>query len=221
MPGPGRTGRLGQICEDLVAQHGVSQWWPAEHPFEVMVGAVLVQNTRWANAERAIAKLKEEDCLSPAAVLALPRDQLIGFLQPAGCQSVKAGRLLALAAWVESNGGVAALRRRRTAWLRAGLLTVPGVGFETADAILCYAFQRPQFIADRYARRLLRRLGVFGDTVTCDYENCRRAMQNWLGWSPARWQKLHAAIVRVSQTVCRERPRCAECGLKRLCIKNL
>ncbi len=211
--------RLQQVCELLVTRFGSVGWWPAEHPFEVMVGAVLVQNTRWANAERAITGLRDEGCLRPTALLALPEARLVALLRPAGCQSVKSVRLRGLATWVEAGGGIDTLKRQHTMQLRTGLLSLSGVGFETADAILCYAFDRAQFVADRYARRLLGRLGVFDPAVTNDYERCRTEMQGRLAWSAGRLQKLHAAIVRISQAVCRGRPDCSACVIAEHCKK--
>lgn len=132
---------------------------------------------------------------------------------------MKSARLRGLAAWVEAGGGIETLKRQHTMRLRAGLLSLSGVGFETADAILCYAFDRAQFVADHYARRLLGRLGVFDPGVTNDYERCRAEMQARLDWSSRRLQKLHAAIVRISQAVCRARPDCSTCVIAEHCKK--
>lgn len=208
---------LRRICRDLVARHGAAGWWPSSGCFEVMVGAVLVQNTRWANVERAIANLRRHDALCPAALAEAPVSQIAEWIRSAGCQGVKGQRLSALARWVVASGGIARLRRQPLRALRAGLLQVHGVGPETADAILCFAFDRPVFIADRYARRWLARLGQIGVVAERDYEVCRAAIESSLDWPATQLQILHGAIVQFAQSVCRRSPACGECFLRQRC----
>jgi endonuclease-3 related protein len=209
--------RLRQICEDVIAEYAATDWWPAASSFEVMIGAVLVQNTRWVNVERALVRLREHLALSPAAIAAMTPAQLTELIRSAGCQTVKSRRLIALSRWLISAGGLENLRSRRTEALRAELLAVHGIGAETADAILCFALNRPVFIADGYARRLFARLGVLASGTAADYENCRAAVQSALRWPARKQQRLHGAIVRLSQTVCRRAPVCAACGLRQRC----
>jgi endonuclease-3 related protein len=213
-----RAPNLRSVCQDLVARHAVSGWWPAQSAFEVMVGAVLVQNTRWVNVERAGANLRDHAHLSPQAIASCASARLAQWVRPAGCQTVKSRRLIALARWVLARGGVRSLQRRATPALRAELLAVHGVGPETADAILCFAFERPVFIADRYARRWLARLGLFAHQTNPGYERCRFIVERRLGWRAEPMQRLHGAIVLFSQTICRSAPRCADCFLRKRCL---
>jgi endonuclease-3 related protein len=213
--------RLREICSHLLERHATPGWWPAETPFEVMVGAVLVQNTRWANVERAIARLRQAGRLSPRAIATCPPEELAALLRPAGCQSVKGKRLRSLAAWLVAAGGLRRVRARPAAALRKELLGIHGVGAETADAILCFALDEPVFVADRYARRLLGRVGVLPGPSARSYEACRRTVEEALNWPATKLQHLHGAIVSVSQTLCRRTPRCTECSLERRCNFNI
>jgi endonuclease-3 related protein len=208
---------LESSCAALVGHYPVAGWWPARSRFEVMVGAVLVQNTRWANVEAGIRNLRGAGHLSPAGISALPPASLIAFIRPAGCQSVKARRLRALAAWVCESGGLRRLASQETDNLRRGLLGVHGVGPETADAILCFAFRRPIFIADQYARRWLGRMGLLSADDSRSYERSRRAIETRLNGSTTRLSDVHAAIVLHGQSICGREPRCASCVVRAQC----
>ncbi|RMD71623.1 MAG: endonuclease, partial [Gammaproteobacteria bacterium] len=139
--------------------YGPQRWWPGETPFEIMVGAVLTQNTAWHNVEKAIARLREAGWLEAGAIDALPQELLEERIRPAGCFRVKARRLKTLCAWYLQQGGFEALRRWPTGKLRHALLAIHGIGPETADDILLYAFSRPVFVIDAYTRRIFSRLG--------------------------------------------------------------
>src|SRR5437868_3484300 len=145
-PTAGRRRRNGQpqdlrfIHDELLVAYGPQRWWPGDSKFEIMVGAVLTQNTAWTNVERAIANLKRAKALSPAAIVAAPARRLAAWLKPSGYFNVKAKRLKALCRWLIEQGGVRALVRMDSAALRHALLGVHGVGPETADDILLYAF---------------------------------------------------------------------------------
>jgi endonuclease-3 related protein len=199
----------------LLRRHGPQGWWPARTAFEVMVGAVLTQNTSWRNVERAIAALRGADALSPEAILALPPRRLAGHLRPSGYFNVKARRLQSLCAWVIEQGGVARLRRRTSARLRAALLGVHGIGPETADDILLYAFGRPVFVIDAYTRRLFGRLGLLDPKAP--YEALRSAFEQALGPDTAVFNEYHALIVAQAKYVCAPRPRCTDCPLAVRC----
>ena len=196
----------------LQRAYGPQDWWPADTPFEVMVGAVLTQNTAWINVERAIANLKAQHCLTPDGILVLPPGQLAGHIRPSGYFNVKARRLRNLCQWVIDSGGLRAIRRRKTAALRAELLEVNGVGPETADDILLYAFDRPVFVIDAYTRRLLRRLEwADGDE---DYETLRAAFEIELPPDATLFNEYHALIVRHAKETCTERRGCRHCGVE-------
>ena len=207
--------RLRAVYRRLFARHGLQHWWPARTPFEVIVGAVLTQNTAWSNVEKAIANLDAADTLTPAKLMALPEGDLAGLLRPSGYFNVKAGRLRAVCAWYLEQGGHDALRHWPTSRLRDALLGLHGVGPETADDILLYAFDRPVFVVDAYTRRLFARLGMgSGDAP---YEALRAGIERALGPDVSLYNEYHALIVRHGKARCRPRPRCVGCPLRRLC----
>jgi len=191
--------------------YDVRGWWPARSRFEVMVGAVLVQNTRWDNVAAAIGALRTRRCMSATTIAAIPPAELAAIIRPAGCQSIKARRLLAMAEWVLAAGGLRKLSGIDTPALRTGLLNVHGIGPETADAILCFGFSRRQFVADAYSRRWLARMG-FADAST--YETCQAYVETGLRRSKIDYANLHAAIVMHAQQSCAVRPDCERCPLR-------
>lgn len=197
---------------------GPQHWWPGESVLEIMVGAVLTQNTAWSNVERAIANLKAAGALSMQALLALPLDELAALIRPAGYFNVKARRLRALLEWVWEAGGVEALSGWTDEKLRSGLLGVHGVGPETADDILLYAFGRPVFVIDAYTRRILGRLGLIDPTM--GYEHLRVAIEAELGADVPLFNQFHALIVAHGKEVCRPRPRCERCVLADDCPRK-
>lgn len=207
------------VHDRLLDDYGPQHWWPAASPFEVMVGAVLVQNAAWTRAERGIARLAGAGALSVETLLALPGAELAALIRPAGCPTVKARRLRSLAQWLEAGGGFDVVSRLELAPLRAGLLSVHGIGPETADAILLYAFARPVFVVDGYARRLFGRLGV---------TEAARSYAELGAWFEARlprkselFNEYHALIVRHGRARCRaRRPACATCPLADLCPRT-
>lgn len=199
----------------LLRGFGRQHWWPARSPFEVMVGAILTQNTAWTNVERAIARLEAADLLEPAAMLATPAAVLAEAIRPAGYYNVKAERLHGYCRAYLAEGGLEALRRRETADLREWLLGIRGVGRETADAILLYAFERPIFVVDAYARRVFARLGWLGGGE--HYDRLREAVEQALPGPAPVYNELHALLVELGKRHCRPRPRCAGCPLAAAC----
>jgi endonuclease-3 related protein len=206
---------LPAVYKRLFAAHGPQRWWPGDTRFEIMVGAVLTQNTAWVNVERAIATLKQARALSPQAIVKAPPKRLALWLKSSGYFNVKAKRLKALCRWLIAQGGTGKPARRPTDALRPALLAVHGIGPETADDILLYAFHRPVFVIDAYTRRIFHRLGFIHGTE--DYEILRRLFEDTLGPGVALYNEYHALIVRHGKDVCRVRPRCAVCCLARIC----
>ncbi len=213
------------IYRRLHACYGPQHWWPGDGPFEVMVGAVLTQNTAWTNVEKAIANLKAAGVLDAKSIAHLPQQDLARLLTPAGYFNIKARRLQNFCRWYLEQGGYEALRRWSTQRLRRGLLSVNGVGHETADDMLLYAFQRPLFVIDAYTRRIFSRLGMVDHDLS--YEALRHlfesALQRELRGSAGRrrlvslYNEYHALIVIHGKDVCRKRPRCGGCCLRRWC----
>lgn len=206
------------VFHSLLRAYGPQNWWPGESQFEVMVGAVLTQNTAWVNVERALATLSERIPLTARAILDLPIDELAACLRPVGYFNVKAERLRALCEAVEAAGGLVALGQRDTSALRHWLLAVHGVGPETADDILLYAFERPVFVVDAYTRRLFARLGLIPEDD--GYETIRHRFETALGLDTPRFNEYHALIVRHGKDVCRPRPRCEACCLRDRCASR-
>lgn len=210
-----RRASLRAVYRRLEAAYGPQHWWPGDSRFEIMVGAVLTQNTAWTNVERAIANLKGARALTPEAVVDAPHRRLATWLRPSGYFNIKAGRLKSLCRWLIAQGGVRALVRMNTHDLRAALIAVHGIGPETADDIVLYAFNRPVFVIDAYTRRIFARLGLIkGDE---GYEHLRHWFEAELGPDVPVFNEYHALIVKHGKDVCRKRPRCGECCLLPYC----
>ncbi len=207
--------RLLAIYRRLHATHGPQHWWPGDSPFEIMVGAVLTQNTAWTNVEKAIANLKTAKALSPEVIVAAPHRRLAAWLKPSGYFNIKAQRLQAFCEWLIRQGGAKRLARLPTETLRAELLQVHGIGPETADDILLYAFNRPVFVIDAYTRRLFQRLGLIQGEEA--YEVLRGLFEQALVMSAPLFNEYHALIVAHAKDICRPRPRCATCKLGTVC----
>jgi endonuclease-3 related protein len=206
---------LHSIYQRLYAAYGPQHWWPAESAFEVMVGAILVQNTAWSNVEKAIANLKANQCLTDEAILAAPQHELARWLKPSGCFNIKQRRLLAYCTWYRQRGGYAALSAWPTDRLRTELLALNGIGPETADAILLYAFQRPVFVIDAYTRRVFARLGFINGAEP--YEALRTHFEASLNTDAQIYNEYHALIVQHGKDVCRKSPACETCVLHGSC----
>ena len=149
-----------EIYQTILKTYGKQNWWPAETPFEVYVGAVLTQNTNWKNVEKAIENLKRENLITPEAILSCPEEKLQELIKPAGFFRQKARYLKNLCHFVEKNGGIENLKRIEMESLRKELLKVKGIGKETADSILLYGLNKPSFVVDAYTKRLFSRLGI-------------------------------------------------------------
>jgi endonuclease-3 related protein len=212
-PDPRRR-RLVRLYEALARRYGPQHWWPARSRAEVVIGAILVQNAAWRNAERALARLRAAGALDLGAVLALPARRLTALLRPAGTFRVKAARLRALAAHVRRHhrGRLDRLLRRPLADLRAELVGIPGVGPETADTIVLYAAGRPVFVVDGYTRRILARHRLAAPDA--DYATIQTLFMGHLPHDPALFNEFHALLVRVAKEHCRARPRCEGCPLR-------
>jgi endonuclease-3 related protein len=177
-----------------------------------MVGAILTQNTAWTNVTLGLERLCRRIPLEAEAILGLPGDELAGFLRPVGYFNVKSTRLRAFCRAYLQAGEHAGLAALETPELRRRLLAIPGVGPETADDMLLYAFERPVFVVDAYTRRIFRRLGLLTGTET--YEAIRSAIETALGPDPALYNEYHALIVHHGKSRCRTRPRCPGCCLR-------
>ncbi len=215
----GRTGLLLDIYGRLEARFGPQGWWPAETPLEVVVGAVLTQNAAWGNVARAVANLKEAGLLGGeealGRLLATPLDRLEYLIRPSGYYRLKAARLRRVLEFFEGlcgGGGLDGLEGLETAALRERLLSVRGVGPETADSILLYALGRPVFVVDAYTRRIASRHALVAEEA--GYEELQALFADNLEPDPALFNEFHALLVRLAKEHCTRRsPRCVRCPL--------
>lgn len=207
-----------QIYRLLHRAYGDQGWWPGDSPFEIMAGAILTQNTNWKNVERALTNLVDHEALDPRSIIETPPGQLAQWLRPSGYYNVKAKRLLSFCRWYLDQGEISTLERIDTQTLRNQLLKISGIGPETADSMLLYAFKRPVFVIDQYTRRLFQRLGAIdGDE---SYEQLRVMMEQELQTDVALFNEFHALIVAHGKTHCRKKPLCNGCALEPGCAKS-
>ena len=200
---------------DLLLTHfGSQNWWPARTELEVMVGAILTQNTNWTNVEKAISNLKNKDLLSLDRLLSLSIEDLAGEIRPAGYYNIKAKRLKNLLNFIldQYDGDIEGLLQEETDRLREGLLSVNGVGPETADSIILYAAKRPLFVIDTYTHRILNRHAMAGEEAT--YYDMQGLFMDNLPEDAPLFNEFHALIVQTGKNYCRKKPRCENCPLK-------
>jgi endonuclease-3 related protein len=196
----------------LLAEFGPQHWWPGDGPFEVMVGAVLTQGTSWKNVVAALSRLREAGLLGERELASADPDAVLELIRPAGFQRRKQQTLTALAVMAtEWEGGLAGLLSETTSALRERLLSLRGIGPETADAIALYAAERPVFVVDAYTRRFAERHGLARRRQT--YEELSRLFSRALRGHRADMSEFHALLVRLGKTYCRPTPRCHECPL--------
>ena len=204
---------LNNTYEKLFARYGPQHWWPAEEPFEVIAGAILTQSTAWTNVEKAIANLKRAGALAPAALRGLSTEEIAGLIRPSGYYNIKAGRLKAFAAWLGEAYGdnLARLFGNSTGDLREQLLSIHGIGEETADSIILYAAGKPSFVIDAYTRRFISRLGLKPSSET--YASYQALFIKHLPADSKLFNEYHALLVQLGKDVCRKTPRCGQCCL--------
>ncbi len=215
-----RRNDLLKIYERLNGHFGDLHWWPAEEPFEVMVGAILTQNTAWTNVEKAIAALKGRRLLSPGALSRIGEEELAGIIRPSGYYNVKAKRIKAFVRFLreEYAGNIGTMTAEELPILREKLLGVRGIGQETADSILLYACGKPVFVCDAYTRRILGRHRLIDDDA--DYRRIQEMFMNHLPHDTALFNQFHALIVNAGKTFCRKVPKCDPCPLRTLHAKS-
>lgn len=207
--------KLRIIYQHLYDTYGEQSWWPGDTPFEIMVGAILTQNTAWINVEKAIACLKSENKLSAQKIVTTRHNTLARLLRSSGYFNIKAKRLKNYCNWFLDQGGFQLLKQKKTKELRSSMLTVNGVGCETADDILLYAFERPVFVIDAYTRRIFSRLGLIaGDEP---YEQLRSSFETALKNDTSLFNEYHALIVVHGKDVCRVKPKCEQCMIRQHC----
>jgi endonuclease-3 related protein len=217
IPAPENLPILPRYFDALFRAHGEQHWWPGRTPFEIVVGAILVQNTAWVNAARAIANLRQAKLLTPSAIETVPRPKLARLIRSSGYFRQKARKLKAFVMFLrkEHRGSLGAMFRTPSATLREQLLAVHGIGPETADSILLYAGNHPVFVVDAYTRRILQRHGLAAGKES--YEEIRGLFEKSLPNDSQLFNEFHALIVRTGKLHCRSRaPLCSQCALRPL-----
>jgi endonuclease-3 related protein len=204
------------IYTALHAHFGDLGWWPAEGPFQVMVGAVLTQRTAWSNVEIALGNLRKAGVTDMASLLATPTEDLEALIRPSGTYRQKAARLQDLFRRVDEvgEGSVDAYLDRPIDVLREDLLAIRGIGPETADSIILYAAGKPVFVVDAYSRRVLSRMDI---DAGGSYEDVARWFTDGLQEDPDLFNNYHATLVEVAKEHCRPAPFCEGCPLKMIC----
>ena len=210
-----KASQLVRIYTALRKTFGHQKWWPGDTPFEVMIGAILTQNTAWINVEKAISNLKKAGKLSFETLRRIPGKKLSQLIRPAGYFNVKADRLKCFMNFLdrECRGDLSKLKRKTMPVLREKLLAVKGVGPETADSILLYALNKTSFVIDAYTQRIFSRHGLVKGHET--YERWREIFMRALPENRDLYNDFHAQIVRTGKDHCRKVPRCEKCPLRR------
>ena len=198
-----------KIYHRLFECYGPQNWWPADSPFEVMVGAILTQNTSWNNAEKALNNLKKSDALNIHSILKLTEKELAKLIRPSGYFNIKSKRLKNYVTWFEKEGRFNCLNKLDDNILRERLLNVNGIGPETADDILLYAFERPVFVIDAYTRRLLKSMNMIDGAES--YEKLRIFFESSLSADIGLFKEYHALIVRHAKEKCTHLDNCRHC----------
>ena len=205
---------LRQYYEAMSERLGPMRWWPARTPFEVIVGAILTQNTAWGNVERAIGNLRRERLLTVRTLERVPQGELARLVRSSGYFRQKAKKLKTFVKFLrtEYGGSIARMFRTPTEELREKLLGVHGIGPETADSILLYAGGHAVFVVDAYTKRILERHGLANGKA--GYEGVRALFERNLPKDARLWNEFHALIVNVGKNWCRKKePKCEECPL--------
>lgn len=208
---------LEEIYLLLSSHYGDLRWWPADTPFEVMVGAILTQNTAWTNVEKAIKRF--EGNLSPERILALPLEDLQEIIQPAGFYRQKSQYLKAITEWFMTyNCDLDLIKNRPLLDIRTEILQVQGVGNETADSILLYAFDFPTFVVDAYTLRLFSRIPVEAGKT---YIEVKKVCEDRFPRDAELYNHFHSLIVQNGKEYCKKKPDCQACPLYDICKKRI
>jgi endonuclease-3 related protein len=207
---------LEAIYRKLYSHFGAQYWWPAKSRFEVIVGAILTQNTNWQNVEKAITNLKKAKALNAGKLYRMPKEKIARLIRPSGFFNIKSGRLKEFLRFFfkNYNGDIQRLIRQDKQILREQLLSVKGIGPETADSILLYALDKPVFVVDAYTRRVLARHKIIGRDAA--YDELQNLFSKNLKNEVKLFNEYHALIVRLAKVYClKNNPKCDLCPIKK------
>ncbi len=208
-----KTKQVREIFTRLLDSYGPQLWWPGESVLEIMVGAILTQNTQWSNVEKALENLRNRGLLSLEPLLSISESQLALLLKPSGYFNLKAKRLLELLRWIREkfNGDFSLMRKAPLVQMRQDLLALKGIGPETADAILLYALDFPIFVVDLYTHRVFSRHFLVPEES--DYYDLQAFMMTHAEPSSQVYNEFHALLVKVGKEHCGSKPSCENCPL--------
>jgi endonuclease III related protein len=210
------TDKLKEIFQLLVERFGPQYWWPGQSRFEIIVGAILTQNTSWSNVEKAIENLKSKNLLTPQKLYDIDVNSLAELIRPAGYYNIKAARLKNFLVWLfdNYNGELEKLESLSTSTLREDLLAIKGIGPETADSILLYALNKPSFVVDAYTARITVRHKLIEPNI--EYDQLKELFESNLPCDVKLFNEFHALLVQVGKNFCKPRPNCQACPLQKL-----
>ncbi len=208
--------KLLEIYQILYDEFGPQNWWPGETQIEIAVGAILTQNTSWSNVKKAITNLQNADCLTAQKLYELPNERVAELIRPAGYYNIKTKRLKNFINWFvnEYSGDFKLLEVVNTNRLREELLSINGVGRETADSILLYALERPVFVIDAYTARITQRHHLSDQEA--DYKQLKDLFESNLPQEVPLYNEFHALIVRTGYLYCKPKPKCDQCPMNKL-----
>lgn len=204
-----------QVYQKLLNNYGRQDWWPADDDFEIMLGAILTQNTNWKNVEKAIQNLKQAGCCNATCLAEMEVDQIGQLIRSSGYYNQKASRLKTLANWYLERGRFAGLSQLNADTIRRQLLELKGIGEETADDICLYAFEHPYFVIDTYTRRIFSRLALLAQAES--YQTWQQFFHQRLDADAGLYQQYHALIVQHAKYHCLKQPSCPGCPLLLSC----
>ena len=207
--------KIWDIYQRLYRSFGPQSWWPGETPFEVIIGAILTQNTNWQNVAKAIGNLKKAKVLTPRKLHSLPIDRLARLIRPSGYFNIKAKRLKSFLDFLFKNyqGKLDKMFSQPLDELRQEILAVKGIGPETADSILLYAGEFPIFVVDTYTKRIFSRKKLFAEDT--DYYQAQKIFMENLKKDVQLYNEYHALIVRLGKDFCKKtKPKCGICPIK-------
>ena len=205
--------KLMDMFKLMLDRFGPQNWWPGDGPFEMMAGAILTQNTNWTNVEKALANLKKDNMLSVEQIYEISTEKLAEYIRPAGYYNIKSKRLKNLVSLIadEYEGDISRLFNEDIDSQRMALLSVKGIGPETADSIILYAAKKPIFVIDAYTYRILSRHNMVDEQAT--YDELQDLFMVSLEPDHALFNEFHALIVRNGKEYCKKTPKCDNCPL--------
>lgn len=196
----------------------VGVWWPKENPFEVVVGAILAQQTKWSNVEKVLNDLKKADALTPKGIAMLPSEELKSIVKPSGFFNQKSERLKEISEYILAiyDGNVKLLFDKDKKLLREELLVFKGVGKETADSIILYGAEKKEFVVDTYTKRIYSRLNIVDEKIS--YDNLKKHITSEIPEELIVYQEFHGLIVLMGKNLCKKyNPKCGQCPLNSKC----